>query len=102
MQLSPKHVALMSGKKIRKTNFLNEHKDKFQKRPVKSLKKLINHLTEKSDSEIQILTDLFQILSYNLNEYVKPGIIIMIHSALHDLLSPINATDLVSLLKAAV
>ena len=35
------------------------------------MKELINCCTKKPDPEIRILTDLFQILSYNLTEYVK-------------------------------
>ena len=59
------------------------------------MKKLINHLTEKPDPEIQILR-------YKMTEYVRSRIIIMIHSGLHDHFSSINAAALLSFLKAAV
>ena len=41
------------------------------------------------------------ILNYNPTEYMKPGIIIMIHSKLHNHFSLINVTALLSFLKAA-
>ena len=66
------------------------------------MKKLINRLTEKPDAEIQILTNLFKILIYKLTEHVQPRIVIMIRSELLDHLSPINATVLLTFLKAAV
>ena len=48
----------------------------------KVYKKLINHLTEKPDPEVQILPDLFTYSGLQPNKCMKPGIIIRIHREL--------------------
>ena len=66
------------------------------------MKKLINHLTEKPDPDIQVLTDLFTNFRLRPNRYVKPWIIIRIHSELFGYFSRFNASALLSFLKATV
>ena len=66
------------------------------------MKKLINHLTEKPDPEIQVLTDLFTDSRLPPNKYVKPGIIIRINSELLGDFSRFNTSALLSFLKAVV
>ena len=91
----------MSAEKFLQWSYFWRNRRISFRRPVSKIdEKIINYLTENPDSEIQILTNLFQILSYKLTEYVKPRI--MINSELHNHFPPINATALLSFLKKAV
>ena len=66
------------------------------------MKKLINRLTEKLDPDIQVLTDLLTNFRLRPNRYVKPGLIIRIHSEQFGYFSRFNASALPSFLKVAV
>ena len=66
------------------------------------MKTLINHLTEKPDPDIHLLTDLFTDFRLRPNRYVKRGIIIRIHIKLFGYFSRFSASALLSFLKPAV
>ena len=58
----------MSGKNGTDADFFEGTRGQISERPIKSMKKLINCLTEKPDIELQILTHLFKILSNKLTD----------------------------------
>ena len=75
--------------------------DKFQK-TSKILKNWSAFLLKKPDPDIQVLTDFFTDFRLRPNRYVKPWIIIRIHSELFGYFSLFNASALLSFLKTAV